>query len=125
MTEKILGYILITIGVFIILFSGFNIHQVFTKQILPVQFFNFNGISLDATQLLAGSLPAELNQNLPKNGSKMEIIPGNIINDNSNLFAHLLIVGVFINVGYKLASIGTQLVRPINVKLKTQETESG
>lgn len=119
MTEKILGYVLIASGILIILFSGFNAYQVFTKQIEPVKLFNFKGISLDTNQLLAGSLPPELSQNLLKTGgSKTEIIPGGLINDSSNLFAHLLIVGVFINVGYKLASIGTLLVRPIKVILK-------
>src|SRR3989344_4345816 len=105
MTEKILGYILITIGILIIFFSGYSVYQVFTKQEKPVQLFNFKGITLDTNQLLAGSLPPEIAQTLPKNTPKQELISADLLNDSSNLLMHLMFMGFILNVGYKLASI--------------------
>lgn len=120
MSEKIIGYILLAVGIMTIIFSGFSVYTVFTKQARPVQLFTFKGISLDASQLLSTNLPPEATQ-LVKPGGTQEIIPASLLNDSSNIFAHLLLMGFIGSVGYKIASLGVQLTRPIVVKLKTQE----
>lgn len=122
MTEKITGYILLAAGVMSIIFAALSVYSVFTKKSKPVQLFNFEGISLDVSQL-AGQLPQELPDNLPPNVSlpKAELIPASVLNESSNIFAHVFLMGFIASAGQKIASLGTQLVRPINVKLRTKE----
>ena len=123
MSEKIIGYILLILGLIIIFFSGFSVYQVFTKQAKPAQLFNFKGIGLDTSSIISNSLPPEFAQMVPKNsgGATQEIIPPALLNESSNIFAHLMLMGFLMSLGAKIASLGIQLVRPIVVKLKTKE----
>ena len=124
MSEKILGYTLLTVGILTILFSAFSVYSIFTKKSKPAQLFNFQGLGIDASQMFSQSLPpgvASLMPNPPAGGQKTELIPGSMLNESSNIFAHLLLMGFIASIGFKLASLGTMLVRPINVKLKTNE----
>lgn len=96
MSEKIVGYLLISFGVMAIIFSVLNIFSVFSGKTKPVQVFKFDGISLDATQFLPQDLPSEASQVVqPASTQKAEIIPANVLNDSSNIFAHLLLMGFF------------------------------
>ena len=124
MSEKIVGYLLISCGVMAIIFSVLNIYSVFTGKTRPVQVFNFSGISLDTSKFLPQDFPSQASQLVkPESTQKAEIIPANIINDSSNIFAHLLLMGFLASAGSKVALIGTMLVRPINVKLRNKEPE--
>lgn len=122
MSEKIVGYCLIAIGILIIIFSGVSVYQVYTKQTKPVTLFNFPGISIDLSQLMAQSLPAELKNagiNIPP--TQQEIISAPMVNVPMNLFAHTVLMGFLGGVGLKLAQIGTWLVRTINVNVKEEK----
>ncbi len=124
MTEKAIGYLLLALGIIIIFFSAISVWGVFTKQTRPVELFTLKGISLDMSQMLAGSLPPEyasVAQQLAKSAPKQEIISAEILNQTSNLFAHLMFMGFLASIGAKLATIGTQFIRPIVVKLKAKE----
>lgn len=127
MTEKIIGYVLLIIGVVIIIFSAISVWGVFTKKTQPVQLFNFEGISLDVggivQQNLSQSLPPEAAGLLKQQASSQptEIIPPDLINDSSNIFAHLILMGFIASIGFKIASLGVMLVRPVVVKLKAKE----
>ena len=123
MSEKIIGYILIVLGIIIISASTYSAYSVFTKKAQPVELFSFQPIGIDTNQLLGSSLPPEFAGLMQKqtNASKTEIVPAALINDSSNIFAHLLLMGFLASVGYKLASLGVMLVRPIVVKLKAKE----
>ncbi|MCH7730710.1 hypothetical protein IID21_04330 [Patescibacteria group bacterium] len=125
MTEKVLGYILIAAGLMAIVYAVLNLFSVFYGKTQPVQLFNFSGISLDVAQLVPQNLPPEasgLIQEQPSGPQKTEILPANILNQSSNIFAHLLLMGFLASAGQKVASIGTSLVRPINVKLKKTDS---
>lgn len=127
MTEKAIGYFLLVLGILVIIFSGFNVYQVFTRQVKPVQLFNFKGIGLDTSQMLRDSLPPEAGQLLQSNqrsSATTEIIPAELINQTSNVFAHLMLMGFLASIGAKLANLGVMLVRPIVVKLKAKEIVS-
>jgi hypothetical protein len=119
MTEKIFGYVLIIVGILAILYSSMSVYDVFTKKASPANLFSFPGISLDPAQLIAGA-------NLPQGvtlptSAKMEIMTPDMINTTSNIFAHVVLMGFLASAGLKLATIGTQLVRAINVKVKAKE----
>jgi hypothetical protein len=102
MTEKITGYCLLAFGVFLILGSALSVYRVFTNQTKPLAVFNFEPISLDLGQ-----------PQIPKT----QIVPAAMLNDTANLAAHLFLMGFIASVGQKLASLGVQLLRPIEIKL--------
>ncbi|EKD32307.1 MAG: hypothetical protein ACD_77C00126G0001, partial [uncultured bacterium] len=102
MSERILGYALLTIGIVVMVLSGLSVYQVFTKKTQPVKLFNFTGINIDLAQMTANqltNLPPEMSQfinqgsNEKSNAYKTEILPADLINDSSNIFAHLLLMG--------------------------------
>ena len=119
MTEKILGYILIAVGVAVIVVSALNVYWVFTGQAQPVNPFNLPGVSLDFGGMAGG---AEQQQALKESGAtlKTELLAPDVVNQPLNYAAHLLLVGFMASVGFKLASLGVMLVRPIKVKLKEE-----
>lgn len=123
MSEKIVGYLLLIMGIGIILYSGISAYSVFSGKLQPVQLFNFEGISINMGSFISQALPAEaqnyVNQNSPQ--IKQEILPAGILNDTTNILAHYLLMGFIASIGFKIASLGTMMVRPIVVKMKTQE----
>lgn len=119
MSEKIIGYLLLSAGLIIIVISALSAFSILTKSAQPVKFLNLSSISLDINQLLAGSLPAELRGQLPKiQGTPTELFPSSALNFTFNLTLHLLLLGFFVTIGYKISQLGIQLLRPINVQLK-------
>jgi len=116
MTEKVLGYFLIVLGILTIIFSVYNIYQIFASNKQPVNIFNFEGITIDLNNLVAKQTGAT---SIPRN--ETELISADIFNKPLNLIAHLFLMGFISNSGLKIAIIGTNLVRPINVKLQAKE----
>ncbi|MCL4397588.1 hypothetical protein M1403_01020 [Patescibacteria group bacterium] len=115
MTEKVIGYFLLAIGIIFIIVAALSVFQVFTGAAKPVQLFQTQGIFLNLGQSLTGSLPAQLTRGI--SSPSTEIIPASLINDSANLFAHIVLMGFLAGIGQKLASLGIQLIRPIVVKL--------
>jgi len=106
MENKIVGYLLVAVGVLIIFLTAFSVYNVFAKNAQPIKIVNEetlftlkNGESsaLDALNVSPSSLSYVF-----------------------NLSFHLLFAGFLINVGFKLASLGTMLVRPIVVDLQAK-----
>lgn len=124
MSERVTGYGLLISGVVLMLFSLASVLLVFTGTIPPVKLFNYQGISFDLGSMLGVNLDALQNPGGPttKPATKpAELIPGNLINDTSNLFAHLMLMGFLASIGFKLAQLGVQMLRPIVVKLKVKD----
>ena len=124
-SDRIIGYILFVAGILIILYSAFSVYRVFTKGFEPVRLFDFQGIGLDASSLIGSDLSTEQKALLNQSGaqSKLEIIPANLINQTSNVMAHLLLMGFLASVGYKIANLGILMLRPVVVKLIGKEAE--
>jgi hypothetical protein len=112
MSEKITGYLLLLIGLIIIGLSSLNVYQVFTKQIQPVNVFLFDSIRLDFAKFIP---EAPVNTDLTQ-----ELVPSDVLNLPMNYAAHLMLMGFLASSGYKIASIGVTLLRPIKVKLKEE-----
>jgi hypothetical protein len=125
MTEKILGIILLFTGILIMFVSGWNLYEVFTKHAQPVRVFSLRGISIDPTQLVAGNLPPQVAQQMktnPSGSTPMEIFPAESLNAIINLMAHVILMGFIASIGYRLASLGVQLIRTLVVKYNVKET---
>lgn len=123
MTEKITGYVLVAVGLIIILFSGFSVYQVFTAKEKPVNLFHFEGISLNLSSLLGSGegLTAEQQAALERQKAQIkpqEIVSSALLNDSSNIAAHMFLMGFIASIGYKIASLGIQFLRPIVVKMR-------
>lgn len=104
MTEKIIGYILLAAGVIIILFSASSAYNVFIKKTVPLNFFDLQGITIQANK--QAGIP------------EMEIFPKSSINGIVNLVAYIALMGFVGSVGYKIASLGVGLLRPVVIKQK-------
>lgn len=116
MTERAVGYSLLTIGVAIIVFAAVNVFLVFTNRMEPIQFISqetsalkFNlGVPSDQGPGKTVQLPIEVAQILPL----YRLINGVI---------HVVFLGFIAGIGHKIASLGVQLVRPIVVKAKSDK----
>lgn len=109
MSEKVVGYILLVVGLVVIVFAVVNVFMTFTGKAMPVQLFNFQGVTLDFGQQLG----------LPKTtAAPMELISARDLNQMANLTAQILLMGFLAGAGEKLASLGVSLIRPIVVKAK-------
>jgi hypothetical protein len=113
LSEKIIGYLLILVGVATILLATLSVYKTFTGQTNSITPFNFDAISMDMGKLV-DQAPAGANL-------KQELISSDLLNHPMNLIAHLLLMGFIVTVGYKIASLGVMLVRPIKVKLREEK----
>lgn len=125
MSEKIIGYLLLAIGLTVILYSAVSVYMVFTKKSEPVKLFNFSGVSIDTADLLGENMSQEQKQLAKEQlgDASVEIIPSNLLNDSSNIFAHLFLMGFVASIGYRLGMLGIYLLRPIKVNLKEAKPE--
>lgn len=124
MNERVTGYTLLGIGVVLILFSIISVFLVFTGNTKPAKLFNSAGITFDLSSLVGGNLQALKNvgsPNQPAAKKPAEIIPADLINDSTNIFVHLLLMGFIASGGFKLASLGVSLIRPVVIKLKAKD----
>jgi len=106
MSEKVIGYILLLIGVLSIIFLTYNAFQVFTGKAKPIQYFTEKNSPLDLSSL-SGMLG-------PTSGS---LVSASSVNDSLNLTLHIFLISIISGAGYKLASLGIMLLRAIEVKL--------
>ncbi|MBI4058419.1 hypothetical protein HY408_01495 [Candidatus Gottesmanbacteria bacterium] len=120
MNEKTTGYTLLGIGLLLIFVAIASVFGVFTKRITPIDLFNFEGITLNPAELL-GSLIPEASLLTSQSSTQTQLVSPDVLNDTSNLFAHLLLMGFIVNAGFKIATLGTSLIRPVVVKLKAKE----
>ncbi|MFC1649916.1 hypothetical protein ACFL2C_04395 [Patescibacteria group bacterium] len=130
MTEKVVGYILLIIGLLVIIFTLVNVYGLVTGGVEAFEIFRFDAISLDLSQFSQGrvKLPAELEEmgvsvEQPTGPSIQEIFPSAILNQTANFFIHLVILGFVASGGYKIASLGVQMTRPIVVNTSEAKVE--
>jgi hypothetical protein len=117
---KIIGYPLLIFGLVLIVLSLFSVYQVLTSRAKPVVLFNQSSISFDPGSLLAGQLPS----GIKTPSSQVELLSAATINDMLNLTFHVVLMSFVLSVGTKIATIGIQLIRPVEVKLRANEPQS-
>ncbi|OGM20232.1 hypothetical protein A2955_01845 [Candidatus Woesebacteria bacterium RIFCSPLOWO2_01_FULL_37_19] len=123
MSERVLGYVLIVVGLIVIIFTAVNIYFVFTKKSEPVTIFNLPSISIDMSNLVGSEATPEQVADLKQSGKlKTELISSDVLNRPMNLIAHILLMSFMLNVGFKISSLGINLVRPIKVNLREEKS---
>lgn len=110
--EKI-GYSLLALGVLMILGGVVQMLLVFTGNLDPFSLFTFKSsdFAIDASVLMP-QLPSNLTD-----GLKMEILPAGLINAVLNLSMNTVFMSIIMFAGGKIATIGTNLLRPVYVKM--------
>ena len=118
MREKIIGYLLIVIGLIMIILPIISVFNVFTNRAQPAILFNLEGINIDLSKLTDRSLTQQQANISDNNQLKTEVIPSESLNKPLNLISHIVLMGFVSSAGLKIATVGTQLARTINVKIK-------
>lgn len=111
MIEKLVGYILIFLGVIIIISSGLNVFNILTKRSDPIEFVNKEIVSTISPSVISKN-QVSLNQMFNIDGETIKFI--------SNIGIHLLLLSFVMKAGFHLASLGTMLVRPIIVDVNAK-----
>lgn len=112
MGEKVTGYTLLVIGFSIMIASLYLVFNVFSGASQPYKLIDLNDISINATMFI----PAEnLNPDVDHN---IVLIDKDPLNHIVNTIFYLIFMGFAASIGFKIASIGTMLIRTIEVKLK-------
>jgi hypothetical protein len=93
---RIVGYVLLAIGIIVIFFAIFEMILVFTSSNAPPKLFNFSDISTNGTLLISG-------QN---------------VNKASDMLAWFVLMAFIMWGGGKIASLGVNLLREIKVEIK-------
>ena len=107
--EKIIGYVLLISGVLLMLFSIYQIIQVFTGASSPPTLFNFSDITFSS----------------PLSEESSTIISGKDLNTLFGMGAWYMMMFFVMWAGGKISSLGVNLMREIRVEVKgnIKETE--
>lgn len=117
MSEKLVGYLLLAIGIVVILYSAISVYSVFTGQAEPFALFHFPALTIHPAASSGFEKTA-----LPIAIPSMELIPASMVNQIANLAAYTMLMSFVSTIGYKIASLGIQLLRPI--KLNPQPSDA-
>lgn len=124
MSEKFIGYLLLVLGILLIFGSLGGVYAVFTGRIQPYPIFDLPAITLDLSSLMEAE--GQEAQQLAESGANLEteLVKGDVLNKPLNLVAYLLFMSFLLNVGFKIATLGVQMVRPIKVTLRGEGQKS-
>ena len=114
MSEKILGYVLLAVGILIIIAAAANVLFVFRGS-RPVQFLN------ESASFAEFSINMPTGEEVPVGAIPVTIGNNNQITRIINLVMHVIFAGLFVSVGFRIAMIGVNLVRPIVVKSSSEK----
>jgi hypothetical protein len=128
MTEKMTGYLLLFVGLAIMVICVVSMFLVFTNRVKPFSVFNISSNSSNGS-LNISDIISELQKNSPNalnqaiSLPKLDILSPEVLNQTLNLSSHFFLMSFILGFGYKLATLGIQLIRTINVKLKSHLLE--
>lgn len=111
-SEKIIGYALLILGVILLLFSIFEMFNVFYGNAAPPKLFELQDVSLSLGGVGSASL-----------------ISGEQLSQLPNLLCWFILMGFLLLAGGKIASLGVNMVKDIQVEIREpmstpQETKS-
>ena len=104
-TNKVIGYVLLIIGILLIVFPLLQTYNIFTGKALPAQVFS-KPVALQVNEKV-GALDI---QGQIQN-AMIKIIPIDFIDNTLNLTSWLLLMWILIYGGGKIADIGVKLIK--------------
>jgi hypothetical protein len=99
--DKIIGYTLLILGVILLLFSIYEMVNVYTGNVSPPNLFNFSDVSLSG-----------------QNGANATAIQGTQLSQLPNLFFWFILMGFVMFAGGKIASLGVSMLKDIKVEVQ-------
>lgn len=100
-TEKIIGYILLTLGIILLLFSIVEMFSVYGGTSSPPKLVNLSDISLPG-----------------QDGTNTTLIQGSQLSQLPNLFFWFVLMFFVLFAGGKIASLGVSMLKDIKVEVK-------
>jgi len=103
--NKIVGYVLLLVGILLIIFPLWQTYNIFTGKALPAQVFT----KPDSLAIDEKASPLDIQKQMQN--AFINILPIDLINNTLNLVSWLLLMMILIYGGGKLANIGVNLVK--------------
>ncbi len=125
MTEKVVGYALLVIGILIMVLASMHAISVFTGKSKPAQIFTPKiSVQKPATTPLSqeeineavqsGDFASILSSGMANGMDGFGINPS-MITDSLNFTVYFFLIQFILGLGFKVSSLGVQMVRAINV----------
>jgi hypothetical protein len=136
-TERIVGYLLLGLGIMVMVFAAMQIITVYTNKATPIEFFT-------SKPIIAQQKPAQ-NAQIPETSEEMltlfqnnpmdllnvggsvptpQLIDPDMLNNVLNMAVYFLIMHFLLGLGFKIANLGVQLVRPIKIEVRNNQVAS-
>ena len=122
-SERIVGYVLISLGIMTMVFAAIQIITVYTNKATPIEFFTSKPIiaqqvESDGTDNMLAGLGGGSSLPIP------QLIDPALLNNVLNMAIYFLIMNFLLGLGFKIANLGVQLVRPIKVEVRNNQIAS-
>jgi len=132
MSERIIGYTLLGIGIIMIIITTFQIFSVFTGKATPIEVFKGEKTTKTTAQSSTSDLLDQIQEgdfSALLNSGSGTISGFGVMNPETlykmlNITAYYFLMMFLLNVGFKIASLGVQMVRPIKVEVKNNKLAS-
>jgi hypothetical protein len=123
MSEKLTGYILLGIGAVVMIIALIQILSIMSSSNVPVVIFKISETTSSGSNGSFNPLdPSSLLDSLNSGDlSSLNLIDPKVISNLLNIIVYYLIMQFLMGFGYKIASLGVQLLRPINVNMKNRD----
>lgn len=129
MDEKLSGYILLALGIIIMVFSILQLGLLITRIIKPFPTFKFTQVFIaleegkEAVQRQQGVTLTKEQQLLEQIQSKQAIISPDVVNEVLNFAVYFFFMAFLIQVGNRIATLGTNLLKPTTIKVHPRDIE--
>lgn len=126
--EKLFGYILLAVGLFLIFAATYMVYGVLTGGAKPPQVFNVEApnfqLPTDTSQILelpeGATLAAGLRLTRDSNQSSpgIKLIPDEVFNGSLNISLYYLAMMFLASSGAKIAGLGVKMIKDIKIQIK-------
>lgn len=122
MTERTVGYILLVAGILVMIYSTWQIINVFTGKAEPIQVVKYeapeqSSSTSDLLNQLQGGRGGNVELPMP------QLFDPDALNEIINLSIYYFIMQFLLGLGFKFSSLGVSMLRPIVVQVKNKQLE--
>lgn len=113
MINKILGYILMFVGLTLISYTCWESYNIFSNKVLPPEIFKTQAqVTNKSSGNLGGEIQAQMQDIIKK--QLQDVMPADSIPKILNLFSWSILAGILIFAGSQITGIGIKLLKIIN-----------
>jgi hypothetical protein len=123
MPERKLGYSLLVIGIILMVAAIYYVYLLFTNKVAAFEVYRPEVTNTKQQPVNIQNLLTDPQALAQMQSNMIQQIVEKQLNKTINLGSSIFLMYLIMLLGYRLSSLGVQLVRPINVKLRTKEEE--